>query len=139
MAYHEEDRIARLIRNWDRWHGDKPIQGTSRLWIEGKIAIRDMRRDFQSNFGNFEALGQEALITKETLSAMVGGIRHALLTFHLSSLTFEMQARSIVGVSKSTYHARLVRGHFEFMEEYARQQQIGRDRVDTYLRLLKVG
>jgi hypothetical protein len=132
MSYHEEERVALLITNYERWAGDNPVQGAGQLWLEDKIAMRDLIKDFRSNFGVFEALGAEASLTKDTLVAMTPALRFAVRTFHLSSLTFEMQAREIVRVSKSTYHTRLVRGHFEFMELFDRHTELARAKARSY-------
>lgn len=137
MAYHEEDRVAQLIANYERWAGDNPIRGAGQLWIEEKIAMRDLLKEFRSNFGVFEALGVEAQLTKDTLTAMTPALRFSIRTFHLSSLTFAMQAKEIVRVSKSTYHERLVRGHYEFIDVHEKQAQLARERTKSYLRALK--
>lgn len=131
MAYHEEDQVARLILNWDRWKGDKPLKGTGSMWAELQIAERDLKREFRSNFGRFEALGVEAALTQEALGFMVSGHRVALLTYHMSSLTFEMQAIEIVRVHKSTYHRRLERAHFEFMDGFESRKRAQRDHAEA--------
>lgn len=136
MAYHREDEVARLITNLERWIGDSPIQGAGRLWNEEQIAMRDLKLEYRSNFGRFEALGVEAQLTKDALGQMVGPLRFALRTYHTSSLTFEMQARQIVGVSKSTYHVRLVRAHVDFIDAFEEQQQVARDRAAAYVRIV---
>lgn len=135
MAYHEEDKAARLLANYFRWAGDSPIRGCGQLWDPEKIDARDLRKEWRSSYA-IEAMGQEAQLTKDALATMDGPLRFALITFHSSSLTFEMQARDKVRVSKSTYHHRLVRAHLDFDAAYERQQQLARDRTAAYLRIL---
>jgi hypothetical protein len=135
MAYHEEDRVSRLIVNYVMWAGDVPVRSCADLFDEDKINLRELRQEWRNTY-RFEALGSEAQITKDTLDRMDKQLRFAVWTFHTSSLTFEMQAKSIVGVSKSTYHRRLVEGHITFMEVYDEQLQSSRERTASYARAL---
>lgn len=132
MAYHEEDRVARLVMNYVMWAGDNPVRSCAQLFDEEVIAMRELRAEWRSSC-RIEVLGVEAELTKRTLEAMVPAHRFALWTFHLSSLTFEMQARTIVKCAKSTYHGRLVAAHVEFIEGYEDQQRLSRERVAAYL------
>jgi hypothetical protein len=136
MAYHEEDTVARLIMNYVMWAGDVPVRSCADLFDEDKINLRELRQEWRSNY-RFEAMGPEAQITKDTLDGMDKQLRFAVWTFHLSSLTFEMQARVIVGVSKSTYHRRLVEGHIVFTERYEEQLRVSRERAASYARALR--
>lgn len=135
MAYHEEDEVARLITNYVMWAGENPIRSCSDLFDEDKINLRELRQEWRSSY-RIEALGVDAALTKDTLEAMVPAHRFAVWTFHLSSLTFQMQAVDILHVSKSTYHRRLVQGHLEFMEQYEHQVLVSRARAASYARAL---
>jgi hypothetical protein len=136
MAYHEEDKVGRLIMNYVMWAGDVPVRSCADLFDEDKINLRELRQEWRTNY-RFEALGSEAQITKETLDGMDKQLRFAVWTFHLSSLTFEMQAKMIVRVSKSTYHRRLVEGHIAFIERYDEQVRVSRARAASYARALQ--
>lgn len=138
MAYHEEDEVSRLVMNYVMWAGEHPIRSCGNLFDEDKINLRELRQAWRSYY-RMEALGADAAITKETLEAMTPVYRFAIWTFHLSSLTFEMQAKTIIGVSKSTYHGRLERGHIEFMEQHLQQKDIARERAASYARMLNQG
>lgn len=136
MAYHEEDAVSRLIMNYVLWAGDSPVRSCADLFDEEKINLRELRQEWRSSY-RMEALGVEAQVTKDTLQVMTPVYRFSVWTFHLSGLTFEMQAKEIVGVSKSTYHSRLVQGHIEFIERYGEQQDLARERAASYVRALK--
>lgn len=135
MAYHEEDRVSRLIQNYVLWAGESPVRSCASLFDEEKINLRELRQEWRSSY-RMEVLGVEAQLTKETLEAMESQLRFPLWTFHLSSLTFEMQAREIVKTSKATYHRRLVEGHVAFIEGYDAQVAISRERSRAYVRLV---
>jgi hypothetical protein len=132
MAYHEEDRVARLIMNYVMWAGDNPVRSCAHFFDEEVINMREFKQEWRSSC-RMEVLGVEAQLTKGTLEAMVPAHRFALWTFHLSSLTFDMQARTIVKVAKSTYHQRLMMAHQEFIDEYQRQEKLSRERTAAYL------
>lgn len=135
MAYHEEEKVAQLITNYVVWAGDNPVRSCAELFDEDKINLRELRQEWRSTY-RMEALGAEAQITKDALEVMDKGLRFALWTFHLSSLTFEMQAREILRVSKSTYHRRLVDAHIRFIEAYDEQVRVSRARAASYVRAL---
>lgn len=138
MAYHEEDQVARLITNYVLWAGENPIRSCADLFDEDKINLRELRQEWRSSY-RMEALGVEAALTKDTLDVMTPALRFAVWTFHLSSLTFAMQARDILGVGKTTYHRRLMEGHVEFMEKYDLQVLVARERAASYARVLNQG
>lgn len=136
MAYHEEDKVGGLIMNYVMWAGDVPVRSCADLFDEDKINLRELRQEWRNNY-RFEALGSEAQITKDTLDRMDKQLRFAVWTFHLSSLTFEMQAKTILGVAKSTYHRRLVEGHIHFIQVYEEQVRVSRERSASYARALR--
>lgn len=116
MSYFQVDEVGRLINNLARWDGDgASIRGCGGLWA------RIIRESFMSSYP-VVTLGLDAGRTKlamQRLALLGDGLARSLWTFHRSSLTFEHQARQVLGVSRSTYHRRLERAHPAFVEIYS--------------------
>lgn len=115
MPYHREDEVRRLIENCVAWVGDGVVQGP-----RGCIMLRalnSIRRELMP-VKLPTTLGIEAAHAQAALQLMAAKLRYALMVFHTSDLTFALQARDRLNVSKSTYHERLVRAHPLFMEGF---------------------
>jgi hypothetical protein len=132
VAYFEEDRVHLLITNLAQWQGDGVgVPGCGRLWDEEKIAARDMQREWRSSF-RIPAIGVDADITRQALASIEPVHRRALWAYHTSALTFEMQAREIMQMAKSTYSLRLTEAHPLFIEAFDRAREETQASVHAY-------
>jgi hypothetical protein len=118
MAYYEADEVGRLICNLAQWNGDSPIRSASSAW--NSIA-REVRSSWRSSF-EIPVVGIDTGPTATALERIGETFSSALWTYHLSSLGFEDQARLILGIAKSTYHARLELGHMQFINAFREAQ-----------------
>lgn len=117
-SYYQEDEVGRLIVNMAQWNGDgASIRGSAGLW--GRI----VREFFRSSLP-VVTVGVDAGRAKLALARMPVELAEALFTFHVSGLTIALQAKTIIGVSRDTYHRRLVEAHPRFMAEFA---EVGRE------------
>jgi hypothetical protein len=130
MAYYEEDEVRRLITNVVMWNGDgESVSGCGGMWAR---VIQAARQQWRSDF-RIPALGYDALPTKDALELIGETLSSALMVYYLSSLTFEMQAREILGVAKSTYHQRLEVAHPVFMNAYREAVERRRPSLHTHV------
>jgi hypothetical protein len=96
LSYYREDEVARLIQNWARWRGDgASVRGCGSSWLNADMAnTRDARKSWRSAL-ILPTLGIDAARTAAALAAMRENHARALKTFHLSAVTFEMQAKGL--------------------------------------------
>jgi hypothetical protein len=126
MAYYEEEEVRRLITNMAMWTGDgESPGGCGGMWAR---VTSEQRLQWRSDF-RIPAIGVDALPTKDALELIGPSLAAALCTYYLSSLTFEMQAREILHISKSTYHQRLEVGHPLFMNAFRESVERRRGKV----------
>ena len=129
MAYYQEDEVRRLITNVAMWCGDgESVSGCGGMWAQ---VARSARQQWRSDF-RIPAIGIDALPTKDALEFIGESLSSALMVYYLSSLTFEMQAREILGIAKSTYHQRLEVGHPLFMNAYREAVEKRRPSLHAY-------
>jgi hypothetical protein len=119
VSYYREDEVGRLIVNWWQWNGDGvAVRTCAKSWAEdSRTLMRDVRRTFRSSLP-VAVVGVDARKAGAALVAIRAELSRALRAFHLSSLTFEMQARELMHVSKSHYHRLLIEAHPAFIEAY---------------------
>jgi DNA-directed RNA polymerase specialized sigma24 family protein len=117
-TYYREEEVARLIINLVQWNGDgASVRGCAGIW--GRIV-----REFFRSSMPVVTVGVDAGRAKAALERMPVELAEALMTFHISSLGIGEQARVILGISRDTYHRRLMEAHPRFLEEYAEQGRI---------------
>jgi hypothetical protein len=115
VSYYRQDDVRLLIENCMAWVGDGVVQGPRSCIV--LRALRSIRQEFVRPRLPV-TLGIEAGHTQTTLTRMQPKLRRALVIFHTSDLTFAMQAREHLGVSKRIYHLRLEEAHPTFIETY---------------------
>jgi hypothetical protein len=128
MAYHREEEVRRLIENYACWMGDGVVQSR-----RGCIVLRALR-GIRCAMGEAElpnTLGIEAGHTQAALNRLAMELHQALMVFHTSDLTFELQARQRARCSKSTYHRRLAEAHPLFIAEFEDQVIGAKQRSDA--------
>lgn len=131
MSYYREEDVRRLIENCMAWVGDGVVQGP-----RGCIMLRALR-SIRAEFARPRlpaTLGIEAGHTQTALNKMQPKLRSALVIFHTSDLTFAMQAKERLGVSKWTYHRRLEEAHPTFVEAYEDVIQASKGRAAALAR-----
>jgi hypothetical protein len=110
--YHCEDEVGRLVENFFQWGGDGAAVLTSAsLWAR---LVREVRR----GSAPVAIVGVDAGYTASAFKAIGEALTKTLCTYHVSSLTIEMQARDILRIAQSTYRRRLERAHLDFMRAY---------------------
>jgi hypothetical protein len=121
MAYYRQEEVRRLIENCMAWVGDGVVHGPRGCIV--LRALNSIRREHAPTRLP-SVLGIEAGHAQAALQRMPTKLRYALVVFHTSDLTFALQARARVGVSKDTYHRRLVEAHPVFLEAF--EDEVGR-------------
>lgn len=111
-GYFCEDEVGRLIHNLAQWGGDGVAVRTAPSIMQRLLA------ELRKGSGPVITVGIDAGHTKTALLQLGEELGDAITTYHLSSLTIEMQARDYLRIAKTTYYRRLEVGHVEFMAAY---------------------
>lgn len=132
MSYHREDEVRTLIENYVSWRGDGVVVSAgSSIFLR---ALNSIRQEVNPRAVTPAVLGIDAGYAGEALREMAPRLRFALLVYYTSSLTFVMQAREILDVSKPEYHRRLQVAHPEFMDRFQTAREAGKGRFAAWAR-----
>lgn len=115
MSYFKHEEVRRLIENCVSWVGDGVVHGPRGCIV--LRALRSIRQEIDPR-RTPTTLGIEAGFARDALRKMLPKLRFALLVYYTSDLTFELQARDKIGISRMEYHRRLVVAHPQFMERF---------------------